>query len=61
MFLLGELTFPSSIKAMNLMKDGKNSEQSVNRSQALVKKLNGWGNDTIRFREMYCPGVATEA
>lgn len=43
------------------MKDGKNGEQSVNRSQALVRKLNGWGNDAIEFRGMYGPGAATEA
>lgn len=39
-FLLGKLTFPSSIKATNLMKDGKNDDQSVKGSQVLVVKLN---------------------
>lgn len=41
MFLLGDLTFPSSIKAMSLMKDGKHGEQNVKGSQVLVLKLNG--------------------
>lgn len=60
LFCWANSTFHLLLRQWNLMKGGKNGNQSVKRSQALVLKLNEAG-DTVRLRAICSPGAATVA